>query len=510
MPSNTFRIVKNTLMLYFRQILIILVNLYTVRVTLAALGAEDYGIFNVAAGITAMFSFLSGSMAAASQRYFSFEIGRDNREGLIKTFSLTMAIYVLISVVFFIVSETAGVWMVRNKLIIPADRLNAAFWIYQCSILSFILTMITTPYKAAIIAHENMNLYAAVSIAEASLKLITAYALRIIFFDKLTLYGMLLLAVAFIVTGIYRHISAGKYAECRFRLCWDFPLFWEMARYIGWNLFGSLADVLKYQGVNILLNLFFGPLVNAARALSRQVDATIRNFALNFSTAAKPQIIKYYAAGNRSKLLPLVFQVSKGASFLLFFFILPIELELPFLFKLWLKETPGYVLEFTRLLLANTLIDSISFPLNSLSQATGKTKWYQTISGGITLLNLPVTFAALKAGYSPVSIHYIGIGLSVVVLAVRIIILSRQLDFSAWRYTKAVALPVILVVGVSSIIPVCLVLFCSPGIIRLILTTIISSLSVLGSIFLLGFTGQERKLIMGKIKTYFPKIKGRS
>ncbi|MDR2069911.1 MAG: hypothetical protein LBP81_00635, partial [Treponema sp.] len=245
-----------------------LVNLYTVRVALAVLGAEDYGIYNVTAGVVAMFSFLSGSMAAASQRYFSFEIGRNNGKGLVKTFCLTMTIYVLISLVFLIVSETAGAWFVKNKLVMPLDRLNAAFWVYQCSVLSFILTMITTPYKAVIIAHENMNVYAAVSIVEAVLKLLTAYMMQFFLFDKLKLYGILLLGVTFITTGIYRTVSARKYAECKFRYCRDLPLFGEMTGYIGWNLFGTLADVMKYQGVNVLLNLFFGPLVNAARGLS--------------------------------------------------------------------------------------------------------------------------------------------------------------------------------------------------------------------------------------------------
>lgn len=487
-------------MLYFRQILIMLVNLYTVRVVLAVLGAEDYGIYNVTAGVVAMFSFLSGSMAAASQRYFSFEIGKNNSKGLEKIFSLTMTIYVLISVVFLIVSETAGAWFIKNKLVMPLDRLNAAFWVYQCSVFSFILTMITTPYKAAIIAHENMNVYAAVSIAEGVLKLLTAYMIQLFFFDKLKLYGILILAVTFITTGIYRIVSVKKYAECKFRYCWDFSLFREMTGYIGWNLFGSLADVMKYQGVNVLLNLFFGPLVNAARGLSRQVDATIRNFALNFSTAAKPQIIKYYAAEDRSKMLLLVFRASKGAAFLLFFFILPIGLELPFLLGIWLKATPEYVIAFTRILLANTLIDSISFPLNSVSQATGKIKWYQAVSGGIILLNLPVTFAALKAGCSPVSVQGIGIGLSVFALAVRIVILSRQLNFSAWLYVKAVVFPVILVAGLSSIIPACFVFFCSPGIIRLLMTVVISLLSVTGIIFLLGITRAEREWVTGKIK----------
>jgi O-antigen/teichoic acid export membrane protein len=500
--SNTLRIAKNTLMLYFRQILVILVNLYTVRVVLNTLGAEDYGIYSVVAGVVSMFGFLSSSMTNASQRYFAFEIGRNNNE-LIKIFSLTMMIYVLISIIFLVIAETLGLWFVKTKLIIPFERLYAAIWVYQCSVISFVLTMITTPYKAVIIAHENMNVYAVVGIVEAVLKLATAYTMIFFFFDKLRLYGILLLSVMFINTGIYRFISGKKYTECRFRFYWDFKIFREMTGYISWNLFGTLADVIKHQGTNILLNLFFGPLVNAARALSRQISTTIRDFALNFSTAARPQIIKYYAAGNHQGMLVLVFRASKGAAILLFFFILPIELELPFLLGVWLKEIPQYVLEFTRILLANTLIDSISFPLQSMSLATGKIKWYQAVSGGIILLNLPAVFIALKAGCSPVSVHGIGIGLSVCALVARIMILSRQLDFPSWHYIKSVIFPLGLTIGIGCIIPFCFVSFCSAGVLRLFLTVFISLLSVAGSAFFLGITGAERKWVTGKIKASF-------
>jgi O-antigen/teichoic acid export membrane protein len=501
--SSTLQIAKNTLMLYFRQILIMLVNLYTVRVVLDTLGTEDYGIYSVVAGVVAMFGFLSNSMSNASQRYFSFEIGRNNNEDLAKIFSLTMTTYVLISAIFLMIAETLGLWFIKTKLVIPPGRLYSALWVYQCSVLSFILTMLATPYHAAVIAHENMNVYAVVGIVESALKMAIAYIMIFFFSDKLRIYGILLLVVSFINTSILRFISEKKYTECKFVFYWDSKLFRKMTGYIGWNLFGTLADVLKYQGANILLNLFFGPLVNAARALARQIDATIRNFAQNFSTAARPQIIKYYSSGNYPKMLTLVFRASKGAAILLFFFVLPIELELPFLLKVWLKETPRYALEFARILLANTVIDSISFPLHSVSQATGKIKWYQAVSGGITLLNLPMAYAALKAGCSSISIHGIGIVLSVCALASRIIILSRQLDFPIWRYIRSVIFPLGITIGSACIIPFCFVYFYSAGAPRLFLTVVISLLSVAGAAFFLGITGAERKWITEKIKASF-------
>jgi O-antigen/teichoic acid export membrane protein len=364
------------------------------------------------------------------------------------------------------------------------------------------LTMITTPYTAAIVAHENMNVYAAVSIVEAVLKLAVAFVIQIFLFDKLTLYGTLLFIVAFINTGIYRGIAVKKYPECTFKVYWNYPLFRELTSYIGWNLFGTLTDVVKSQGINIVLNMYFGPIVNAARALSRQVDMAVRNFAKNYTTAARPQIIKYYATENRRKMLTLVFRASKGAYFLLFFFVLPIELELPFLFDIWLKKTPDYVLDFTRILLINTLIDTIGFSLNSASQATGNIKLYQGISGGILLLNLPFAIIALKAGCSPVSVQIIGIGLSVFALTACILLLARQLEFSVWQFFHTVILPIIAVTVFAGIIPAWFVHITSQGMIRLILTTVISIISIAGSIVLFGVTKIERAWITGKIKGF--------
>jgi O-antigen/teichoic acid export membrane protein len=505
MKSNTRRIAKNTLMLYFRQILIMLVSLYTVRVVLNTLGAEDYGIYNVVAGVVTMFSFLSNSMATASQRYFSFEIGRGDFEQLKKIFCLNFTIYIIIGVVILLLAETLGLWFLNYKLVIPHGRLDAARWIYQFAILSFLLTMITTPYMAAIIAHENMNIYAYVSIVEVVLRLFIAYVLQIIAIDKLRLYGVLMFAVTFINTGIYRFICIKKYKECRFRLFWNYDLFKELVGYIGWNFFGAVSGVVRNQGINILLNIYFGPIVNAARSVAMQVNSAVVTFAQNFTTAARPQIVKSYASGNSSQMLSLVFHSTKATAFLLFFFILPLQLELSFVLNIWLKQIPEYVLVFTRILLIRALIDSISYPLMGASQATGKIKIYQAVVGGITILNLPIALIVLIAGFSAVSVQIVSVGISAMAFCARIIILSRQLQFSVLFYVKNTFIPIILVAIIGSIIPAIFV-FLSPmvGIIRLFITVLISAISLGLSVFFIGFSKNERLAVIQGIRKYIP------
>lgn len=254
--SSSKRIAKNTLMLYFRQILIMLVSLYTVRVILNTLGAVDYGIYNVVAGVVTMFGFLSGAMAAASQRYFAFEMGRGNNEELRKIFSVMMTIYILLALIILLLAETIGLWFVYHKLVIPPERFNAAKWIYQFSIFSFMISLLTSPYMASIIAHENMSIYAYMSILEAILKLLIVFLLRILPFDKLIVYGGLLLTVTCINTGLYRFYCKKNYTECRFGLTWEKKLSFNILKYMGLDLYGNLAVMLRTQGVNILFNLF--------------------------------------------------------------------------------------------------------------------------------------------------------------------------------------------------------------------------------------------------------------
>lgn len=292
MESNSSRLAKNTLFLYFRQILIMAVSLYTVRVVLNTLGAEDYGIYNVVAGVVTMFGFLSGAMASSSQRFFSFDLGKNDVEHLKITFSVTFQIYILIAGIVIIIAETVGIWFVNTKLVIPTERMAVANWIFQAAMVSFLLSLITTPYMASIIAHENMAVYAYVSIVEACMKLGIVFALKIIPYDKLIVYSLLIMTVGIVNTLIYIFYCRNNYDECKLHFVKDGSLLKEIISYSGWNLFGNIAGMIKNQGISILLNLHYGAIINAARGIASQVNSTVSSFAQNFSTELRLQIIK--------------------------------------------------------------------------------------------------------------------------------------------------------------------------------------------------------------------------
>jgi O-antigen/teichoic acid export membrane protein len=487
------------LALYFRLILILLASLYSMRVVFAALGAEDYGIYNITAGVVAMLSFLSNSMATASQRYFSFELGRGDFEQIKRVFNLILIIYALIAALVLLLAETAGLWFVANKLIIPAERKIAALWAYQFSIVSFLFTIMASPYLAMIIAHEDMIIYAWISIAEAVLKLAAVFLLRFISFDKLQLYGILLCAVAVIITTVYRTVCIKKYPECAFRFYWDKQLFKEITSYTGWNLFGASVGVFKFQLVNILLNQFFNLLVIAARGIATQVNNAVISFSQSFSTAMRPQIIKTYAAGQKEKMLALVFSGSKCTFFLMYMFTLPLALEMPFILSLWLKNPPEYAALFTRLTLVDALIDSINSPLMAAAQATGKIKIYQSVLGGILLLNLPVSWIAVHGGAPAWSVMVVAILLTLVVFFVRLAIVKRLVGFSLRCFATQVMIPIVIVSIASLVLPLVSYLRPGYGFGRLSATVCLATASIGSCTYLFGLNPQERRLIRNKI-----------
>ena len=498
--SSTKRIAKNTLMLYFRQILIMLVSLYTVRVVLATLGAEDYGIYNVVAGVVTMFSFLSGSMATASQRYFSFALGQNDEVQLKRYFSMSFTIYCLIALVVVVIAETFGLWFVENKLVVPAERAQAVFWIYQASIFSTVCTIVTAPFMASIIAHEDMNIYAYVSVVEVVLKLSIVFLLSLFSADKLIVYSLLMAAVVFMNTALYRGICARKYVECRFSFFWDKELFKELVGYTGWNMFGASVGVFKNQLVNIVLNQFFSPVVNAARGIAHQVNAAVNSFSQGFSTAVRPQIIKSYASGNKDEMLALMYRSCKATFFLMYVFTLPLSLEMPYVLGLWLGNVPENAILFIRLALLDALIDSVSYPLMTAAQATGRIGLYQSVVGGILLLNAPVSYLVLKLGAPPYGVFVVAIGCVLVATVARLIILKSLIGFSLMKFLSKVIIPVV----VASVVALAISLVCSKagsqGFLRLCSTTAVSVLCLGLSGFFIALTKDERQWVLSLVK----------
>lgn len=498
--TSTSRIARNTLFLYFRQILIMLVSLYTVRVVLNVLGAEDYGIYNVVAGVVTMLGFLSGAMATASQRYFSFDLGKGDTEHLKTTFSVTLQIYLLIIAFVVLATETAGLWFVNRRLVIPPDRMVAANVIYQAAIVSFVLTLMTTPYMASIIAHENMSVYAYASIAEAVLKLAAVFVLRVLPFDKLALYGILLAAVAFVNTGIYRLYCRRNYAECSFRPVRDGRLFREIVGYSGWNLFGSAASIIRNQGMTILLNLFFGPVVNAARAVAVQVNAAMISFAQNFSTALRPQIIKSYASGERNRMLRMMLSGTKIVFFLMLIISIPVFFGASFLLSLWLKNVPEHTVKFVQLSLADVLIDSISYPLMAVVQAMGKIKLYQTAVGGLLIMNLPVSYLFLRLGFCSETVFLVAIFLSVCALWLRILIAQKQIECSLLLPFARLLSQFVFFTAVSTFVPALIWNQLNETFVQFCLFSFISILWTSGILFIFGLGKEEKDSIIKKLR----------
>lgn len=494
------------MMLYIRMLLIMAVSLYTSRIVLNTLGVEDFGIYNVVGGFVTMFGFLNSAMASATQRFLSFEIGRKDNLQLRNVFSMSLNIHFIIAFAILLLAETIGLWFVNTQLTIPPDRVVAAQWVYQFSILALMVNIVSVPYNAIIIAHERMNIFAGVSIVEVSLKLLIVFMLQWFGFDKLKLYAVLMFAVSLIIRIIYGAYCNQKFKESKFRYYWDKPLFKTLMSYAGWNLWGNAAGVLMDQGVNILLNIFFGPVVNAARGIAYQVKSAINQLVINFQMAMNPQIIKSYASEDFKYMHQLIFKGSKYSFFLLFILSLPILLETEFILTLWLKIVPEYTIIFTRLVIVNILVDSISGPLMTAAQASGKIKIYQSAVGGLLILNLPISYLLLKMGLTPEITLYASIGISIIALYARLKIVSPLVKLDVLEYFKAVVLRIILVVLVAFIIPIFVYTSLDEGFVRLLLIGMSSVLSVLLTICFLGLGKMEKLFINRKVKQLFDKM----
>ena len=469
-----------------------LVSLYTSRVVLSTLGVEDYGIYNVVSGFVTMFGFLNNSMSRATQRFLTFEIGRENYTQLRNVFSMSLNIHYFIAFVVFLFAELIGMWFFNNQLNVPSDRMYAARWVYQLSILSLMVNIISVPYNAMIIAYERMNIFAWVSIVEVSLKLLIVFMLLLFGFDKLILYAILILIVSLAIRLIYAKYCDAKFKESKFRWYWDKEMFKVLLSFAGWNLWGNIASVLTGQGVNILLNIYFGPVVNAARGIAFQIKGAIISFVQNFQMALNPQIIKSFAINDITYMHQLTFQGSKFSFYLLLILSLPVLFETEFILNLWLKVVPDYTIVFTRLIILNILIDSISGPLMTAAQATGKIKLYQGVVGGVLLLNLPLSYVFLIFGYSPETTFIIGIFISIIALFIRLIILQKIIRLKIIDFFTSVIFKLLIVTIVSIIPPMLICSFLDESIMRIILVTFLSIFSSIITIYFLGLTVSER------------------
>lgn len=493
--KNNKRIAKNTALLYLRLLFSMCISLFTSRVILNALGVEDFGIYNVVGGIVVMFGFLNNAMSASTQRFLMIEIGKGNHHQINRIFSMSLTIHILVALIVLILSETGGLWLLNTQLNISLDRMVSANWVFQFSILAFIITILYVPYNAMIIAQEKMDIFAFVSIVEVILKLFITLVVLWLGFEKLKLYAVLVFMVTFIIGTIYVIYCKIKFIECKFKHFWDRKLFYEMSSFASWNLLGVFAGITYNQGVNILLNVYFGPVVNAARGIAYQIQGAVNGFVTNFQVAVNPPITKSYATNEKEYMYSLIFSASKYSFYLLFLLSLPILLETDLILSIWLKNVPEYTSIFTRLILIDVLICSLSGALQTIVQATGNIKRYQMVVSGILLLNLPISYVLLKIGFPPHITFIISIIASITALVARLVILKIILSFPVKHFIVNVINKVISVFIVGSLIPYYITKQLTPSLIHLLLIAIISTLSVSSSVWVLGITLSEKQFI---------------
>lgn len=503
--QNNKRIAKNTLMLYVRMLLIMAVSLYTSRVILQALGVEDFGLYNVVGGVVVLFTFINNAMVTSTQRFLNFEIGRNNLDEARKVFSASLNIHIIIAGAFLLLAETVGLWFLNRYIQIPEGREIAANWVYQFSIIVSILNIIRSPYNAAIIAHEHMSFYAYVSIIEVILKLAIVYMVYL-FADRLIAYAFLMMMVTLIVLGVYYIFCKRKYEICRYKFEYDRKRYMALASFSGWSLFGSLANMGASQGINIILNMFFGVSVNAAMGIANQVNAAVYQFVSSFQTAFNPQIIKSYAAGDRTYFISLIMNTSRYSFLLLFLLALPIYICCPEILSIWLGTVPEYAVEFCRLMILFLLIDAVQGPLWVSAQATGKIRNYQVLMSVLILLNLPITYVLLIFFKNPEIALIVRVAVNFITAVARVIYLNHLYDFPVGRYIKDVILKCLIVLVISYPIPYLVHNMSGTTLIDTLANVFIAMISATVFIALIGLRSKERVLIINKMKQVFHKV----
>ncbi len=498
--TDNKRIAKNTIFLYLRTLLLILVNLYAARLVWQLLGVANYGIYNVVGGIVLTFAFLNSAMVASSQRYISFEIGRGDPERIKKTFAISVKVHFLLSFAVLIIAESIGLWFVNFKLNIPTGRLCAANWVYQCSVFSFILTIIAVPYNACIVAHEHMKVYSYIGILEGVLKLIIVYAALTIHYDPLITYALLILVVSCILRSCYiwychRHFPETKYSPQK-----DSKLMKDMISFAGWSFLGSMGLSVRDQGVNILLNLFFNVSINAAKGIANQVGNVISSFANNFTMALNPQITKRYSSGDIDGMMTLVVHGCRFSMILISFVVIPLLFCAHEVLRLWLGNVAPYTVGFLQLILIMALIDCGVSPLVTSLQATGKIKKFQIVIAIITISTIPIAWIGLKSNLNPYIVMYSAISMSITALIARIMLLHEQIKFQYIRFFSQVygrTLPMILLAAFCSWIIYNKMPSGVTGLIAFVLCT--TSILILFYL-LIGSNANERRLIVSTIK----------
>ncbi len=497
--SNNKRIAKNTLLLYVRMLFMMAIGLYTSRVILDKLGAVDFGIYNVVGGFVTMFSVISGAMTTATQRFLSFEIGKGTDGDVKGIFGTMLAIHIFLAFVILAVGETIGVWFLNEHMNFPAERYEAANWTFQLSLFVFLLNVVSVPYTGALVAYEKMSAFAYFSIVDAVLKLAICYVIAVIPFDRLVVYSVFMALAQVVLIMAYYLYCRRNFPECRYTGRFNREYGRSVSSFVGWNLIGSLSGVAKEQGVNIVLNIFFGPAVNAARGIAYQVLGKLNGFVSNFQMAMNPQIIKSYAVDDREDMYRLVFWGAKMSYILLLTLSLPVAVEAPLVLGIWLKEVPDYTAIFLRLAILTALLNTLSNPLVVSMHASGKVRDYQIVVGGISLLTLPIVYTAFRLGAEPYWAMTIAFAVEFVCHIARLYMLVRIMNFPMTRFLKSVTMRVYAVTVLSVILPALAYSEINAVAVRFFAVCFLSVMSTTVLGYYIGFNRHEREKVIRKV-----------
>lgn len=505
--ANNKRIAKNTLLLYFRMLFLMLISLYTSRVILHALGITDYGIYNVVGGFVSMFTLISAALTSACSRFLNYEMGKGDMERQKVVFSTALSIQWGLAFIVAVLSELIGVWYVNNVMVLPPGRLEAANWCFHFSVFNFCMNLITVPYNASIVAHERMKAFAYVSIYQGIAILAISFIVSWSPIDRLVFYAFMLLVVQFSVRCAYQIYCRRNFQECTYIRVFDKPLFKHMLSYSLWHLVGNGASVLKGHGVNLVLNFFFGPAVNAARGIANQVDHAVNQFSSNFMMAMNPQITQSYARGELRNMFQLVNRGSRFSFYLLFVLALPVIINADYILHIWLKEVPAHTVAFVQLTLISMMITSVSRSLITAQNATGDVRNYQLVVGGVLLLNLPLSYLFLYFGMMPEIVVVVAIVVELLAFLVRMYMLPFTIkEFKPLLFMRDVILRCLAVVLFAVPIPALIYIYLPENFYTFILNVCLCLFSSGIVIYYIGCSINERTMLMSAVSKIKHKI----
>lgn len=504
MQQNYKKIAKNTIFLYFRMFIIMAVSFYTVRIILDTLGVTDYGLYELVASFVSIMVFLNATLTSGTQRFLTFEIGKNDLVKLKQTFSTAMLIHIALAIFILIIGETIGLWFLYEKMNIPSDRFDAAFWAYQFAIFSTMSTVIQVPYNALIIAHERMHIFAYISILEAVLKLFIVYVLLVISYDKIISYAILMFLISVSIAFIYRTYVIKNYQESHFEFSFDKNIVKSMIHFSGWNIFGTLGSLLSVQGINIILNIFFGPVAVAARAISMQVSGGLSQFVNGFQQAVTPQITKLYASNQIEEMNKLLYQNSKYAFLLLWFLALPVLMQTEYILNLWLVEVPQNAVVFCQVIIAHALIMSLNRPYVMAIHATGNMKQTNVTAGVILILVLPISYLFLDNGFSIITPLIIYMIATVLCFMIELYYLKKWINVSVIFLFKNTLLPVSMIAIISAILVYLLINLYDNSFLKFLFVTFFSMFIVFVLSYIIALNKEEKiklkTMIKNKIK----------